>query len=295
VKLGSFDYLTPSTPDEAVSLLGQYGDDAKVLAGGQSLVPLLAMRLANPSVVIDLNGVNALSYLDDRGDALHIGALARHRMVEQLDGTTDRCAAIGDAICRIGHVAIRNRGTVVGSITHADPAAEWPALALMLDAHIEARGPNGVRSIPAESFFLGYLTTVLDADEMVTDVSLPLPGGRAGSSCVELARRFGDFAVVGITALVRLAEAGTVDDARIVVFGAGPTPLRIADAEKALLGRPPEAAALAEAAHTVQSQVQPTGDVHGSAEYRSTISEVLTRRALAAAADRAAQTAGEPQ
>ncbi len=289
MKLGSFDYFAPSTLQEAVSLLADYGEDAKVLAGGQSLIPLLAMRLANPEVVIDLNGIGALSYLDDRGGELRIGALARHREIEQIHDLQRRCPVVHDAVHHIGHVSIRNRGTVVGSMAHADPAAEWPALSLALGAEIEVRGPRGTRTIGADSFFLGYLTTAIEADEIVTEVRLPLPQGRVGSSFVELARRFGDFALIGVASVLRLTGEGTVEDARIVVIGAAGTPLRIAEAEKALVGRQPEAEAFAEAARQVHERLEPPSDLHGSADYRKTVGEVLTRRGLAIAAERAAE------
>lgn len=287
MKPAPFDYFAPTSVDEVVSLLVQRGDEAKLLAGGQSLMPLLALRLATPETVVDLNLVQTLNYLDDRGDVLAIGALARQRAVEKLDGLARRCPMVADAVGLVGHVPIRNRGTVVGSLAHADPAAEWPALALALDAEIDVVGPNGSRTVPASDFFLMYLTTALEPDELATEVRVHLPAGRVGSSFLEMARRHGDFAVVGAGAVISLSDAATIDTARVVLIGVGGTAVRIAEAEQALVGQAPGADAFEEAAQAVRRVIEPTGDIHGSAEYRRTIARTLTRRALTCAAERA--------
>lgn len=287
MKPAPFDYFTPDSTEEVVALLAQHGDEAKLLAGGQSLMPLLALRLATPETIVDLNRVSALDYIDDRGDVLAIGALARQRAVEKLDGIAGRCPMLADAVRLVGHVPIRNRGTVVGSLTHADPAAEWPALALALDAEIDVVGPNGQRTMPASSFFFMYLTTALEPDEVATEVRVHLPQGRVGSSFLELARRHGDFAVVGAGAVVTLSDTSTIDSARVVLIGVGGTPIRVAEAEHVLVGAEPGAEAFDEAAQAVRGGIEPTGDIHGSAEYRRTIAAALTRRALTRAVDRA--------
>jgi carbon-monoxide dehydrogenase medium subunit len=287
LKPAPFEYFAPESVDEVVALLGEHGDEAKILAGGQSLIPLLALRLAAPAVVIDINRVGSLNYLDDEGGVLKVGALARHREVEKLPNLSDRCAMLADAIAVVGHVAIRNRGTVVGSIAHADPAGEWPAIALAFDAEVDALGPKGRRTISADSFFMTYLTTTLEPDEIVTEVRFRIPTGAVGSSFVELARRHGDFAVAGVGAQIDLSEAGTINDARIVLIGVGDTPLRIGEAEQALMNQQPGPEVFQEAADKVTGLIEPTGDIHGSSEYRRAIAGVLTRRALTQAAGRA--------
>ena len=286
MKPAPFEYFAPETVDEVVSLLADHGDEAKVLAGGQSLIPLLALRLASPSVLIDLNRVTALDYLDSGGHVLKIGALTRHRAIEKLTDLAESCPMLSDAVELVGHVAIRNRGTVVGSMAHADPAAEWPALALALDGEFDVVGPNGARTIPADSFFVTYLTSALEPEELVTEVRLTLPSGSVGSSFVELARRHGDFAVAGAGAVLRLSENNTIEDARIVLIGVAATALRARDAEQILVGREANSDAFEEAAEIVQEAIDPSGDIHGSSEFRREIAKVLTRRALVSAAAR---------
>jgi carbon-monoxide dehydrogenase medium subunit len=286
VKPAPFEYFAPDSVEEVVSLLAEHGDEAKVLAGGQSLIPLLALRLASPTVLIDLNRVAGLDYMDGGGDVLKIGALTRHRAVEKLPGLAARCPMLADAVGLVGHVAIRNRGTVVGSMAHADPAAEWPALALALDGEFDVVGPDGARTIPADSFFVTYLTSALEPEELVTEVRLSLPDGGAGSSFVELARRHGDFAVAGAGAMLRLSGGGTIEDARIVLIGVAATAIRVREAEQSLVGRDATPDAFEEAAEMVRGLIDPTGDIHGSSEYRQEIATVLTRRALLSAAAR---------
>ncbi len=287
MKAAAFEYFAPETVDEVVSLLAEHGDEAKILAGGQSLLPLMALRMANPEVLVDINRAGALGHVDSvvdtDGTRLRIGALVRHRTIERLPGLAAACPMIADAVEQIGHVAIRNRGTVVGSLTHSDPAAEWPALAIALDGEVTAVGPGGTRRIPAASFFESYLTNALADDEIATRVELRLPGGRGGSAFVELARRHGDFAIVGVGAVLWVSERDAITDARLVVAGAGATALRMRDAERVLIGQSPSAELFAEAAQAVYESVAPTGDIQGSAAYRRTVTRVVTRRALAKA------------
>jgi aerobic carbon-monoxide dehydrogenase medium subunit len=287
VKPPPFEYVAATSLEEAVAALGEHGDEAKLLAGGQSLVPLLAFRLARPGVLVDLNGVGGLDRLELAGDALVVGAMARQRDVELLPGLRERCELIPEAIELVGHVAIRNRGTVGGSLAHADPAAEWPALAVLLDAELELVGPSGRRTVAARDFFLSYFTTVLEPDEVLTEIRLPLPNGRSGSCFVELSRRHGDFALAGVGALVTLADDGTAAEVRLGLIGVGDRPVRPAAAEQALRGRVPDEGAIAAAAEAVAGEIEPTGDIHASEEYRRHLATVLTRRALAAAVARA--------
>jgi carbon-monoxide dehydrogenase medium subunit len=286
VKPAPFEYAAPDGLEEAVALLAEHGDDAKVIAGGQSLVPLLAFRLAAPSVLVDLNGVGELSYLRLDREALVAGALARHRDVELLPELASRCGMLADAVRLIGHVAIRNRGTVGGSIAHADPAAEWPSLLLALDGEVDARGPEGTRTLPASAFFDTYFTTALRPDEVLTEIRLRLPRGRVGSGYLELARRHGDFAIAGAGALLVLGEEGRVSDARVVLIGVRDTAVRSTAAEAVLRGAEPGEASFAEAAAAIDGEIDPVSDLHGSADYRRKVAKVLVRRALVRASER---------
>lgn len=282
-----FDYLAPASLEEAVEALAQHGDEAKILAGGQSLVPLLAFRLARPSVLVDVNRVPGLDDVVLDGETLTVGALARERDVELAPGLRDRCAMVVDAIEQIGHVAIRNRGTVGGSLAHADPAAEWTALALALDADLDVVGPAGSRTIAARDFLVTYFTTALAPDEVLTRIRLVLPNGRSGSCFLELARRHGDFAIVGTGALLSLDDDGSIADARLTLIGVGQTAVRAGAAEDVLRGGRPTEELFAEAAEAAGVQIDPNGDVHASADYRRRVARVLVRRALATALARA--------
>ena len=292
MKPAPFDYAAPESLDEAVALLAQHGEEAKVLAGGQSLVPLLAFRLASPSVLIDLNRIPGLDGVRLDGDRLVLGALARHRDVERFAPLAGRCPMAAEAVSMIGHVAIRNRGTVGGSLAHADPAAEWPALLAILDGEVEARGPDGTRSIPAHELFTSYFTTTLAPTEIITEARLDLPAGRVGSAFLEFAQRRGDFAIAGVGAVLRLEDDGTVGEARIGLLGVADGPVRARSAEALLVGRPPADPAIDEAAAAIDPDLAPLSDVHGSAEYRRHVAGVLTRRALTFARERA--EGGEP-
>lgn len=286
MKPAPFEYAAPETVDEAVALLAEHGDEAKVIAGGQSLVPLLAFRLAAPGVLVDLNRVPELSGLRLDGDTLAVGAMTRHRDVETMPDLAERCAMLADGVSLIGHVAIRNRGTVGGSVAHADPAAEWPSLLLAFDGEIDARGPEGTRTIPAADFFETYFTTALRPDEVLTQVRLRLPTGRVGSAYLELARRHGDFAIAGAGAFLGLDGGGRIDDARVVLIGVADRAVRSTGAESALRGAEPGSEAFAEAAEAIDGEIDPVSDLHGSAGYRRTVAKVLVRRALARALGR---------
>jgi aerobic carbon-monoxide dehydrogenase medium subunit len=287
VKPPPFDYVAPTNLDAVLDVLAEHGDEAKLLAGGQSLMPLLAFRFARPSILVDLNGVDGLDRLEFDGDDLIVGSLVRERDVELLPGLRARCPMISEAVELIGHVAIRNRGTVGGSLAHADPAAEWPALAVVLEAELELVGKRGRRTVAARDFFVSYLTTLLEPDEVLTQIRLPLPNGRSGSCFLELSRRHGDFALAGVAALVTLADDGTASDVRLGLIGVGDRPARPAAAEDALRGRVPDDEAITEAAAAVANEIAPTGDIHGSEGYRRHLANVLTRRALATAVSRA--------
>lgn len=282
-----FEYLAPRSLDEAVAALAEHGDEAKAMAGGQSLVPLLAFRLARPSVIVDLNGIAGLDAARLDGDTLELGALSRQRDVERLPGLRERCPMIVEAIEQVGHVAIRNRGTVGGSLAHADPAAEWTALALALDAECDITGPTGSRSVPAREFLVSTFMTALEPDELLTAVRMRVPNGRTGSCFLELARRHGDFALAGVGALLTLGPDGAVADARLALIGVGDTAVRAPDAEAELIGHPATEETIAAAARAVESTLEPNSDIHASADYRRHVAGVLVRRALATATARA--------
>ena len=289
MKPPSFEYAAPTTLEEAVSLLKHHEGDAKVLAGGQSLMPLLNMRLTRPAILVDVARVNGLDYIREEGGALAIGAMTRQRSVEHSDVVKRSYPLLHTAMLHIAHPQNRNQGTVGGSLAHADPAAELPAIALALDAEFRAVGPNGERRIKADDFFVTYLTTSLEATEVLTEVRFqPLPP-RTGWSFLELARRHGDFALTGVVARLARDGGGRCTDARIVLFGVGATPVRVRGAEQVLVGQKLDATRFEEAGRTAGAEIdEPLSDVHASAEYRRDLARVLTRRALTEAASRAA-------
>lgn len=282
-----FAYASPETFEEAVALKAEHGEDALALAGGQSLIPLLALRLASPAMLIDLNQVDELAYVRREDGRLAVGAMARHRDVEDAADLRGAAPILSDALPAIGHRAIRNRGTVGGSIAHADPAAEWPAVALALDATLEAVGPRGSRTIDAGAFFLAPFTNALEPDELVREVRFSLPGPGTGSAFVEHARRHGDFALAGVAAVVVVRE-DAVASARIALLGVGGTPVRVAEGEAALAGASPDDdEAIAAAADACRRAVDPPSSVHASSAYRRHLVGVLVERAVRSAAERA--------
>ena len=284
MKPAKFDYYAPVARDEALGLLAQHGYDAKALAGGQSLMPMMNLRLARPAVVVDINRVAGLSGIDSGESGMTIGAMTRQRDLERSAEVRERFPLITAAVPHIAHFQIRNRGTVGGSLAHSDPAAEIPALCLALDAEITAASSRGERTIAAGDFSLGLLTTALEPDELLTEVRLPWLDSDGESQWRwgfrEVCRRDGDFALVGAIALLRLDGDNVCREARIAMFGVGDGPARIPGAEAALVGRAVDADARAEAATLVSQAVDPGSDIHASAEYRKEVSGVMARRAL---------------
>jgi carbon-monoxide dehydrogenase medium subunit len=287
VKPAPFAYAAPATLEEAVDLLAEHGEEAKILAGGQSLVPMMAFRLAAPSLLVDLGRIEGLARIESAADGLALGAMARHADVLGIDGLTERCPLVAQAVGFVGHPAIRNRGTVGGSLAHADPAAEWPAILLALDGVVTATSRAGSRSIAARELFRSYFTTSLEPDEVITEIRLPIPDGRIGSAFMELARRHGDFALVGVAAMVPLLDDGSVGDARLALMGVRDTAIRSGAAEAILRGSRPTADVVAEAAAAVEHDIEPLSDVQASASYRRRMAVVLARRAMAEAVRRA--------
>jgi carbon-monoxide dehydrogenase medium subunit len=287
VKPPSFEYYAPRALDEALVRLAEHGDAAKVLAGGQSLVPLLNLRLAAPEVLVDVNRVEALAGITAWDGGLAIGAMTRQSTLERSDLAQERVPLLVEATRLTGHPTIRHRGTVGGSLAHADPAAELPAAMLALDASFVVRSRRGERTIAAADFFTGYLTTALAPDEMLVEVRVPGVPARTGAAFLELSRRHGDFAICGAAALVTLDERGTCDRIRVALCGVGAGPARAQAVEDALHGVAPQGEALASAAQRVVEAIDPPSDIHGSAAYRRKMAVVMTRRALALAAERA--------
>ena len=284
MKPAPFQYADPRSIDETVALLGQLGDEAKILAGGQSLVPMLNFRLARPSTIVDINRVEGLNSLAPSGDALAVGALVRQRRLEAW--AREYCPLLDAALALVGHAAIRNRGTVAGSVAHADPAAELPALLVALDGVAIARSPRGERAIAAPDLFQGPLTTSLGADELVVETRFALPAAGEGWGLHEVARRHGDFALAGAIAVIGL-RGGRIERPRIAVFGAAPTPRRLSRAEQALDGQSPSPSLFRDAAEDGCRDLDPPSDIHASANYRRAVAATLVARALADATRRA--------
>lgn len=283
-----FDYATPVTLAEATALLVHYDGEAKLLSGGQSLVPLLNMRLARPAMVVDLARIPDLDYVRADGDGFAIGGMTRQRSVEMSAEVRAQHPLLFAGMQLIAHPQNRNQGTVGGSLAHADPAAELPAMALALDATFQATGPDGVRTITAADFFLTYLTTSLEPAEILTAVRFPTLPARTGWSILEVARRHGDFGLAGVVAIVGLGADGRVASTRLVLFGVGATPIRAQGAEALLVGHAAEPALFADVATRAAADLdEPLTDVHASADYRRDLARVLSVRALTEATTRA--------
>jgi carbon-monoxide dehydrogenase medium subunit len=279
VKPARFDYHQPATIEEAIALLARYGGEAKLLAGGQSLMPLMNFRLARPAALIDLNAIAALAYIrEDDGD-IRFGAMTRQRTIEFSPVVRRRLPLLAEATTLVGHLPIRTRGTIGGSLAHADPSAEYPAILTALDGTVVARGPRGQRTLRAAELFVSYLTTSLLSDELLVEVRLPAMPEGAGFAFEEFSRRHGDFAIVGIAAML-VVQGERCTSARLVTAGAGPVPTRLRPAEEILEGEGYSAAAIEAAARRAAELVEPDTDIHASAAYRRNLTRVLTGRAL---------------
>ena len=288
MKLPPVEYEAPTTVAEAIDLLAEHGDEASVLAGGQSLIPLLALRLARPEVLIDINRVDELSGVSAADGHVTIGAMTREYVAEESGTVADTLPLLAAALPLIGHEAIRSRGTIGGSLAHADPAAELPAVARALDAEFVVRGASGTRVIPAAQWFDGYLTTSRRPDELLAEVRFPAARPGTGVSFEEVARRHGDFAIVGLAASLVLS-GGVISDARLAFAGVSDVPVRATAAEDLLAGERPSAELFDEAARRATEDLDPPADLHGSSDYRKTVAAAVVRRGLRAAADNAAR------
>ena len=281
-----FDYHAPATIDEAVALLGRYGGDAKVLAGGQSLVPMLNFRLIRPAALIDVNRIGPLAYVRADNGTIALGAMTRQRTIEFSPLVAQRLPLLVEATRWVGHLPIRSRGTIGGSIAHADPSAEYPAVLTVLDGAVVAQSPRGRRTLSAGELFETYLTTRLAADELLVEVRLPAMPAGCGYAFEEFARRHGDFAIVGIAAMI-VRDGARCTTARLATAGAGPVPVRLREAEAILERDGLGEAAIQAAAARAAELVTPDGDVHATAAYRRHLTGVLTGRALKRAVERA--------
>lgn len=285
MKPAPVEYRRAESRTEALALLKELGDEAKILAGGQSLVPLLNFRLAQPTALVDINPATDLGFVTADNGHLSLGAVARQRQVETSPEVRERVPLLAQALSHVGHVTIRNRGTIGGSLAHADPAAELPIASLALDARMKVEGPNGARLVDAQDFFFGPFTTAIGPEEMLTEVQIPWPAAGTATAVVESARRHGDFGIVVVMATLHRDGTGRCDSARLSIGGVEPLPLRLKEAEDVLLGSDLGAEAIAQAAETAFEQVDPIEDVHAPAAYRGELTRVFVRRALTEAAN----------
>ncbi len=288
MKPAQFDYVSPSSVEEALAAISSADDpdDLKILAGGQSLVPMLNLRLAQPATLLDINGLQQTWGGIELDPAyLRVGALVRQRAAERSEVVAEHCPLLAEALSHVAHVQIRNRGTVGGSMAHADPSAELPAVAVALDAQMHLIGPRGQRQVAASEFFLGFLTTALASDEMLSRVDFPRLAPGTGTGFVEVSRRRGDFALVATAAVLTVRDDRIVA-ARLAFAGVSGSPVRSAAAERVLLGAEPSPDILEAAAQAAAEALMPPADVHGSSNYRRHLAPVLAKRALTRALER---------
>jgi CO/xanthine dehydrogenase FAD-binding subunit len=294
MKPAQFEYFAPETVAEAIELLSRHGEDGKILAGGQSLMPLMNLRLARPRALIDINRIAALDHISQDADGeLAIGALTRQRSLEQSKFIQDCNPLLSASMPLIGHFQIRNRGTIGGSLVHADPAAELPAVSLALEAEFTATSARGERRIPAEKFFLGYMATAIEPTELLTEIRFPRWRSGSGWAVEEVARRRGDFAIVGVVILLQLDSSGLCAETRIALFGLEDEAVRSIRGEEILRGNRPEPDIFAEVAKVATEELDPVSDVHASGQYRKEVGAFLIRRALQIALGRARRGASQ--
>ncbi|WP_069806446.1 glyceraldehyde dehydrogenase subunit beta [Vulcanisaeta thermophila] len=274
-----FGYVRVSSLEEAVNILNS-DENAKVLAGGQSLMPLLKLRLIKPSYLVDINRVPNLSYINIERDRIRIGALARHHQFEINKELWSIYPAIPETAMQIGDPQVRNLGTMAGSLAHADPAADWPATLIAFRASITALGPSGERVIPIDDFFTGPFSTALGKGEVIKEIVISRVEGNVKSAYVKLERKAGDFAVVGVAVMLKLGGDGSIEDASIGITAAGPKPFRAREAEKALIGRKPTSDVIEDAAEKAMRESNPISDIRGSSDYKRYMVKVITKRAI---------------
>jgi carbon-monoxide dehydrogenase medium subunit len=283
----AFDYHPATSVDEAIALLQQYGDEAKLLAGGHSLLPTMKLRLAQPGHLIDLGRISGLSYIREDGGVVAVGAMTRYVDIERSEVLEKYFALLPEGVAQIGDPQVRNRGTIGGSIAHSDPAADTPGIVLALRADIVAKGPNGVRTIKADDFFMDLFQTALQPGEVITEIRFPKPPAHTGSAYTKLANKASHYAVVGCAAVVTLDSNGTCTSASVVITGASVKPTRASTVEAGLVGKKLDEATIANAASHAADGLEVVSDIHGSQEYRTQMASVLARRVVARAAERA--------
>lgn len=284
---GEFDYVKAGSVQEAISLLQQHGDNAKVLAGGHSLIPMLKLRLANPGVLVDISGIAGLKGVTTGSDKVTIGALTTHAEIEYNSDLKGSFPILAEAATVIGDPMVRNRGTFGGSLAHADPAGDWPAVALALGAQLNVTGPDGDRTIAVDDFFVDLLTSALEPGELLTSIDLPVSSGKTGMSYQKFSHPASGYAVVGAAAVVTLDDAGNCASARIAVTGAGPKAVRLTAMEDALVGQAITEESAAAAAEGATDDMDLLGDIYASEEYRAHLTKVFAKRAVIAAAGNA--------
>ena len=287
-----FEYVAPDSLDAALAVLSQYAGDAKPLAGGQSLVPAMNFRVAQPAMLVDLNPLAELDFTHEENGELRIGAMTRQRRVERDPLVAELSPLLHETMPYIAHPQIRNRGTIGGSLAHADPAGELPVVAVALDARIKARSASGERWIPAAEFFQGIFTTALNPDELLVEVAFPATPPRTGWSFVEFARRHGDYALMGVAAIVTVGDNGACRQARLVYLNAGDGPVDAKQAAQRLVGHSASPDVIIEEAANAaaEHEIAPFGNVHATAAYQRHLARVLTRRALRQAFERAVES-----
>jgi len=283
MKPSRFEYRDPRHLEDALVLLGEHGDDAKVLAGGQSLMPMLSMRLAYPSLLVDINGLDELQGIREQDNSIVFGALTRQSQAEDSALVAQACPLLAQALPWVAHRSVRNRGTLGGSLAHADPAAEIPAVMTALDATVIARAVSGQREIPIGELFDVPLMPTLAPEEILTEIRVPRQPANAVGAVAEVGRRHGDFALAGVVATAEIGHDGVITVARLVSFATGPVPQRLGAAEILLVGARPDDALLMEAGRAAAEEIDPADDLHASADYRRAVTAVLVERALAQA------------
>jgi carbon-monoxide dehydrogenase medium subunit len=284
---GTFAYVAPRTLSEAVALLGRHPEEAKLLAGGQSLIPMMKLRLAAPEILVDINRLADLAYVREGNGHLAIGALTRESDLEAAPGLAERYPILVETCAVIADPIVRNLATVGGNLAHADPANDHPATMLALRAELVATGPTGSRTIPIDDFFVDTFSTVLEPAEILTEIRVPAPGARSGGAYLKLERKVGDYGVAGVGAYLVLDAGGRVEQAGLGLTNVGPRPIRASQAEAALAGRVPSEAVLRTAAEQAAAAADPTSDLRGPADYKRAVVRTLTFRALSRAVERA--------
>jgi carbon-monoxide dehydrogenase medium subunit len=285
----AFEYLRPNTVPEAIAFLQQYGDDAKILSGGQSLIPMMKFRLARPSHLIDINRISGLSYIKEEGGYLKIGGLVREAELEDSPLIRQKYPILFDTSRVIADPQIRNRATLAGNLAHGDPANDHPATMMALGAQIVAMGPQGERVIPIESFFITLFTTDLQHDEIVTEIRIPTPPARSGGAYLKLERKVGDFATAAVAAQLTVDQEGTCQKAGIALTNVGAIPIKVAKGEEFLQGKKLDETNVTQAAQLAAEAAQPSSDLRGPEEYKRALVKELTRRALVRAFERASR------